>query len=392
MTPGLPRRLLGLACATALLGVAPVLASTSVYRHATSDYTSSGGTTLGSSASVSTLAGPTLTDTARPGEDRVAVTARDRASTSVALAVDVAPADGSSPSRTLACNAITLRVTAGSTVSVTPLTGRCSDGRLSTPRAGTIDLAFHRVVRAQHPAVRRPVAPPSLRFAVLIGIKDYAGSTEDTVGGDGDVLAVRRALLGAGWLPSHLLTVTDQAASADGIRAAMDWLAAHSDPRTFSLLHYSGHVCIASRGPCASGHTYLWSQDNRFIPETEVVARMKNVQGHQWLDLSGCEGGAFDAGYHSATRLFTGSSQPSETSYEEPKWNESVWSGLTWDQGYNQGHADVSGTAMHATIAQMASYGVREAANYTSKQARGPQHPVLAGGDGSWSLTAPPGG
>ena len=172
----------------------------------------------------------------------------------------------------------------------------------------------------------------------------------------------------------------------------MDWLAAQSDPRTFSLLHYSGHVCIASRGPCASGHTYLWSQDNRFIAETEVVERMKRVQGYQWLDVSGCEGGAFDADYHSATRLFTGASQPTETSYEEPKWNESVWSALTWDQGYNQGLADPGGTAMHATIAQMASFGVREAANYTSRQAKGPQHPVFAGGDRSWSLTAPPGG
>jgi hypothetical protein len=386
------RRAIALACASALLAVTPVLAATSAYRHVSGDYGSSGGTTLGSTDTVATTASPAVTDTARVGEDRVLITAQDSSATPVALAVDITPPDSATAARTLGCGSVTLPVSAGATVAVTPLTGRCADGRTSVPRSGSIDLSFHRTVKTAAPAPRKGIAPPSLRYAVVIGIKDYAGNTEDTIGGRGDVLAVRRALIGSGWLSNHILTVTEQAASADGIRAAMDWLAAHSDRRTFSLLHYSGHVCIASRGPCASGHTYLWSQDNRFIPETEVVARMKKVQGRQWLDLSGCEGGAFDAGYHSATRLFTGSSQPTETSYEEPKWNESVWSGLTWDQGYNQGLADPSGTAMHATIAQMASYGVREAASYTSRQARGPQHPVLAGGDRSWSLSAPPGG
>ena len=392
MTPTRIRRLSAVACALALLVGLPALASGSAYRHSSGDYTASGGTTLGSTTSVSTVTRPPVADTARAGEDHVTITARDSASIAVALAVDVTSTDTGASTRTLACNALTLRVHAGSTVAVTPLTGRCPDGRLSTPRKGTIDLTFHRVIRPKPQVTPKNIAPPSLRFAVIIGIKDYAGGTEDTIGGQGDVLAVRRALLGSGWMSSHILTVTEQDASANGIRSAMEWLAAHSDARTFSLLHYSGHVCVASRGPCASGHTYLWSQDNRFIPETEVVARMKQVQGHQWLDLSGCEGGAFDAGYHSANRLFTASSQPSETSYEEPKWNESVWSGLTWDQGYNQGLADSSGQAMHATIAQMASFGVREAARYTAKQSRGAQHPVLAGGDGSWSLSAPPGG
>lgn len=389
MTP----RLTGLACVAALLTWTPAASATS-YRTSSATYIAPGGSTLGVAGTVSTLTSPALTDRARNGEDRVTVSVTDSLSAAVAMAVDVTPAGGSKAARTIGCSVVTVPVRSGSTVSVTPLTGRCADGRLSTPRTGRISLSYRRPsVAAPRPAVpRKGVATPEQRFALVVGIKDYAGSTHDTIGGEGDVLAVRRALIGAGWRNDHILTIRDNQATAAGIRAGLDWLKARSSPKTFSLFHYSGHVCIASRGPCASGHAYLWSHDNRMISETEVVSRMKQVQGRQWMDMSACEGGAFDAGYSSPTRLFTGASQGDETAYEEPRWNESVWSGLTWDIGYNKGLADPQGKAMHATIAQMASYGVREAAIYTRNQTRGVQHPVLAGGDRTWSLTAPPGG
>jgi len=388
-----------MACAALLLAVAPAVSASS-YRIVSGDYAFSGGTSLGSADTVSTTSSPAITETVRTGEDRVAVVAQDDSGSAVAIAVDITPAKSNAATRTVACDRVELPVSSGSTVAVTPLTGRCEDGRLSTPRAGSVQLSFHRkVVVAPKPVVvaAPPVPPgiaaPSQRWALVVGIEKYAGNTHETIGGIGDVLAVRRALIGAGWLSDHILTLTDADASASGIRAGMDWLKARSTPQTFSLFHYSGHVCIASRGPCAEGHAYLWSQDNRFIPETEVVSRMKQIQGHQWLDVSACEGGAFDAGYSSPTRLFTGAAQADETAYEDPSWRESVWSGLTWDRGYNRGLADPQGKAMHATMAQMAGYGAREAADYTrGQQPRGPQHPLVAGGDNTWSLTAPPGG
>lgn len=383
------RRLLGSACAVAVLVASPVLAAssgpTAVYRHIAGDYTMTGGATAGSGTAVLTGA-PTVSDTARATEDRVTVAARDDAGSAVALSVQVTSTDGTS-TQTVTCDDLTLPVSQGVTVQATPLTGTCPDGRTSIPRTGTIDLSFRHLVL---PA-KKGVASPANRWAVLIGIQKYANGTEPTVGGVGDVQAVRNALLGSGWSSSHILMVTDGAATASGIRSALSWLVAHSTPSTFSLLHYSGHICIASRGPCASGHTYLWSQDNRFLPENEIAGTMKQVQGHAWLDISGCEGGAFDVGFHSASRLFTSSSKASETSYEEPRWHESVWSGLAWDQGYNQGMADTYGRAHQATIGQVAAFGAQEAARYTGKQSAGAQHPVVAGGSGAWTLTEPPG-
>lgn len=362
----------------------------SAYRSAAADYSRPGGVSLGSSTTMRTVSSPTARDVARSTEDSVTITVKDRGTSVVALAVAVTPPGASTATRSLACNSAVIPVRAGTAVEVTPLAGLCSDGRSSVPRTGTVTMIWHRYLPLPKPKIKS--AAPSQRFAVLIGIHRYAGGTEPTVGGAGDVNAVRSALLRSGWLSSHILMVTDGQATATGIRNGMTWLAQHSSSKTFSLLHYSGHVCIASRGPCASGHTFLWSYDNKFIPESEVVSRMKAVRGYQWLDISGCEAGAFDSGYHSASRLFTGSSRGSETSYEEPHWGESVWTGLAWDRGYLQGLADSHGRQVHATIGQLITYGAQQTAAYTANQNPGVQHPVVAGGAGSWNLSAPPGG
>ncbi|MCU1586830.1 MAG: caspase family protein [Frankiales bacterium] len=390
------RRALALALVAALFGALPAASAAphgpSAYRTSSGSYTMAGGTSLGSSAPVVTLQGPTVRDTARATEDSVAISVKDPQASVVALAVTITAAGGSSVTKTLLCNGGKVALKQGTEVAVTPVAGLCPDGRTSVPRSGKVELVFHRYLPLPKPTGKPGGAPASLRYAVLIGVRDYAGGTESTVGGAGDTAAVRAALLGAGWSSSHIKVVQDSQATASGIRAGLAWLAARSSNRTFSLLHYSGHVCIASRGPCASGHTFLWSYDNKFIPENEVAARMKQVKGHAWMDIAGCESGAFDDGYHSSTRLFTASSQASETSYEEPNWGESVWTGFAWDRAFNQGLADSTGRRMHATINQMAAYGIRETAAYTSHQNAGTQHPVFAGGSGSWTLYAPPGG
>ena len=177
-------------------------------------------------------------------------------------------------------------------------------------------------------------------WAVVIGIQNYQGSTHHTYGGDGDAAVFRSLLARQGWPDSHVLSLVDGQATAANMRSAMQWLVAHSSPDTFTLFHYSGHVCIASTGPCASGHTHLWSVDNRFISEDEFGQAMRGLQGQAWVDVAGCEAAAFDQGISNGERLFTGSSAANEKSYENQAWQESVWTGLLVDQGMLQGKAD----------------------------------------------------
>ncbi|MFN2540485.1 MAG: caspase family protein [Mycobacteriales bacterium] len=318
-------------------------------------------------------------------EDRITVSADDEASAVVRVTLDITSPAGRT-SQVSGCNRVSSAVTPGSTVSISTGSGFCGAGQLALATAGTLHVLFHH----RRQAVRRTASAMN-RWALVIGIQDYAGRTESTVGGVGDAAAVRSALLHSGWRDDHILVLTERDASAEGIRAGIAWLVGHSTPDTFTLLHYSGHICIASRGPCGSGHTWLWSQDNRFLSEDEVAARLSGLQGYTWLDVAGCEAGAFDVGFHSDRHLFTASSRAWETSYEDPSSKESVWVHLTWSQGYRQGQADKDGRGYHATMRQMAAYGAAHAPGFTANGEAGPQHPVWLGGDPSWRLWAPPG-
>jgi hypothetical protein len=327
-------------------------------------------------------------ETVRVGaaEDRVTVRADDVASAVVRVTLDIT-SPGGRTSEVSNCNRVTSAVLPGSTVRISTGSGFCGAGQLALATAGTLYVSFHHRPRPVH-----RTTSAANRWALVIGIRDYAGRTESTVGGDGDAAAVRSALLHSGWRDDHILMLTEGAASADGIRSGIAWLVGHSTPDTFTLLHYSGHICIASRGPCGSGHTWLWSQDNRFLSEDEIAARLSGLEGYSWLDVAGCESGAFDVGFHSYQHLFTASSRASETSYEDPSHKQSVWVSLAWSQGYAQGRADPGGHVFHATMRQMAAYGASHAPGFTAGGEAGPQHPVWVGGDPSWRLWAPPGG
>jgi hypothetical protein len=318
-------------------------------------------------------------------EDRVTVTADDEASAVVRVTLDIT-SPGGHTSEVSGCNRATSAAVSGSTVKITTGSGFCGAGQLALATFGTLQVTFHHRVTP----VRR-TASAANRWALVIGIRDYAGRTESTVGGDGDAAAVRSALLHSGWRDDHILVLTEGDASADGIRAGIAWLVGHSTPSTFTLLHYSGHICIASRGPCGSGHTWLWSQDNRFLSEDEVAGRLSGLEGYSWLDVAGCESGAFDVGFHSDRHLFTSSSRASETSYEDPARKQSVWVSFAWSQGYEQGRADKGGHPFHATMRQMAAYGATHAPGFTAGGEAGSQHPLWLGGDPSWRLWSPPG-
>ncbi|MCU1591213.1 MAG: peptidase caspase catalytic subunit p20 [Frankiales bacterium] len=375
------------AMALALVALAPLLshvgASAEVAKTATrtvqSSYSRAGGVTAATLRPELISPGPE--QSSKSPEDRVRVTATDASGRTVGIYVEYQPKGQPPGASQVYCGASpTLSIALGSSLRVTPVAGTCPDGTPSVPTSGTIAFVFTRPVVP-------PTIAPAMRWAVLVGIQDYAGSTHSTFGARGDVNAARTALLHSGWRSDHIRTLVDGQASGQAVIDAMAWLAARSGPGTFSLFHFSGHVCISSRGGCPAGHTFLWSFDNRFIPEATVGDVLGRVQGRAWFDFAGCESGAFDVGLSSPKRLVTGSSQASETSYEQPQWRESVWGGLVWDQAFLQGRAGAK--AGRATIGQMVAYGKAQAPQVTANQAAGPQHPYVAGGDPTQSLYAP---
>jgi hypothetical protein len=319
-------------------------------------------------------------------EDQVVAVVDDAHSGVVGVTVEVHEPSGYTSSRT-GCNRVAKPAVPGSEVVIKLTTGQCGSGQVALATYGSVEVVFHK----RPPKPVRRVASAANRWALLVGVQDYAGRTHSTVGADGDVYGIRAALLKVGWRSDHIRIVRGTEATADGIRDGIEWLVARSSPDTFTLLHYSGHVCIASRGPCPSGHAYLWAHDNRFISDDELLARIDRLQGYSWLDVAGCEAGAFDNGFSSGRRLFTASSRADETSYEDPGSKQSVWVQMAWTQGLVHGYADKQGRPYRATMRQMAAFGTARSTAYTQSGSRGPQHPQWRGGQPWWTLATPPG-
>lgn len=231
-------------------------------------------------------------------------------------------------------------------------------------------------VRELHPG-QRVVMDPATSWAVLIGVQHYETPTHPTFGAVGDVAAFNRLLTRAGWMPSHVLTLTDRQATASGIREAVRWLADRSTADGFALFHYSGHVLQTG------GRELLWGVDNGLIPNDEFAAGMAAVRGRAWVDIAGCESAGFDQGIASPDRFYTSSSMTTQKSYEVPRWGESVWTGFLVDQALLGGRAGPGPLSIQAAV----RWSQQQARTYTSLQEPfGPQDPYAVGGDGEWFL------
>lgn len=242
-------------------------------------------------------------------------------------------------------------------------------------------------------AAPAPAAPVEKRFAVLVGINDYAGRTVDTYGGVGDVRDLRKALVDNGWPEANIVELTERHANAESIRDALRWLRDRSSPDSMSVFHYSGHVKQIGGDRDRDGEAldeYLWGSDNRFISDGELAGWLRSVNGRVWIDIAGCEGAGFDDGLSSERHLFTASSHEDEKSYEHPEWGNSVFTGLLVDQGMLQRGAPAEKDG-RISIQSAFHYAAERAPKITARQSHGPQHPVLHGGDGTpWFLTDPP--
>lgn len=235
-------------------------------------------------------------------------------------------------------------------------------------------------------------APAPARWMLIVGIGDYAGGTRDTVGGVGDAEDLAAYAAQAGVPADHVRVLTDRHATAQAIRDGLKWLGDVSTDSSLSVFHFSGHVKQTGGDPDRDGEAideYLWAADNRFIADSELAAWIKRIRGKSWTDIAGCEAAGFDDGLSGPTRLFTSSSLEHEKSFEHPGWRNSIFTGLFVDQGILQKRADANGNKL-VSVQEGFRYAEREAPRLTAKQRPSPQHPLLAGGDGTeWYLSVP---
>jgi len=214
------------------------------------------------------------------------------------------------------------------------------------------------------------------RWALVVGIDHFLGATRPNFGGVGDAGDFRQALLNAGFADDHIKVLTDGNATAAAMRDGLQWLVDHSSPTSLSVFHYSGHV------KQIGSTEYLWPHDNKFIPDTDLAAKVRQLKGSAWVDISGCEAAGFDEGISAPNRLFTASSQSNEKSYELPDQHRSVFSFLMIQKAMLAGEGDANRDG-RVSVQEAFAYASPRAPQITAGQAQGRQHPAMAGWDGT---------
>ena len=125
-------------------------------------------------------------------------------------------------------------------------------------------------------------------WAVLVGINDYPGQSNDLPYSINEISSFENALLhGENWLPSHIQVLSDESASREGIFDALEWLDEQEDENDVSVFYYIGH---GSQN--YSGNEYLSVYSSKIFDE-ELDEQFDNLEGRVVIILDCCHSGGF---------------------------------------------------------------------------------------------------
>ena len=124
-------------------------------------------------------------------------------------------------------------------------------------------------------------------WAVLIGINNYPGTSNDVPFSINEILSFRNTLLdGGNWLDSHIQVLTDNNATIDGVFNALKWLDENEDENDISIIYYAGH------GSRNSSNERLQIYDG-YISDTDLDAKLDDMEGSMVIILDCCFSGGF---------------------------------------------------------------------------------------------------
>jgi len=206
------------------------------------------------------------------------------------------------------------------------------------------------------PAAPSTPAPPKLyspslnsageggTWAVMIGINDYPGTQSDLQGAVNDANDVNEALAKLGVPGSNRLLIRDGQASAEVIRASVNWLNQHAGPDATAIFFYAGHVRKQGEGKEA-----LVGADGKTISDGELAGRLAPLRARStWIGIAACYGGGFNEVLQ-AGRILTGAAPANSLAYENGGFQRSYMVQYMIRQGLIEGRAN--GTTIEAAFA-----------------------------------------
>jgi hypothetical protein len=173
-------------------------------------------------------------------------------------------------------------------------------------------------------------SPLTHKWALLIGLNDYASPTVDNIGARQDAVGMQTTLVSLGWRTDHIILIKDRDGTAQHILDGVRWLAYKTRSDSIVVFHYSGHenhTRTLADGDAEAMDVELWGTDNHYILDGTLGREMNRVAAyHMWIDISTCRAAGFsDYGMVKAGRILTYSSPQSELSYEDPVSHHSVF-------------------------------------------------------------------
>jgi hypothetical protein len=109
----------------------------------------------------------------------------------------------------------------------------------------------------------------------------------------------------------QILALHNGQATAEVIRAGVEWLNDHAGPDAVAVLFFAGHV--RKLGPGTEG---LVATDGRDIPDKELAERFTRLAARRaWIAVAGCYGGGFTE-VVAPGRVLTGAAPADQLAYE----------------------------------------------------------------------------
>jgi hypothetical protein len=229
----------------------------------------------------------------------------------------------------------------------------------------------------QAAATQSSTRPATLRWALLIGLNDYAPPTADNIGARQDAESLRYSLLKLGWRTDHIILIKDRDGTAAHIIEGIRWLATKTTSLSTVVFHYSGHenwTRTLADGDNELKDVEIWATDNRYIIDGTVGREMNRIAAHHmWIDISTCRAAGFnDAGMIKPGRILTYSSPVTELSYEYPPLHHSAFSWFEINLGIYAKEADANHDGK-VTVEEAFTFARPGVVSLT----RNRQHPVM---------------
>src|SRR4051812_14264574 len=202
--------------------------------------------------------------------------------------------------------------------------------------------AFVAVLGGVVPAARGDDGTQPGAWAVVIGIDHYANG-ENLQSARADAGDMNQVLAKDGIPPDHRLVLTDAQATGAGIRAAADWLTAHSTDSTTAVFFYAGHVDKLS-----SNTEALRGSDLVKVTDADLASHFRRLHARAaWFTIAGCFGGGFQE-LLGPGRILTAASGANELSYENEDFGRSYLDEYMIRRGMLQGAAGPNATLQTA--------------------------------------------